>query len=208
MTKCLIIWGAGGHGKVVLDAAKAMQCFESIIVVDDDVAKLDGHMAGVRIGKADELHRWAGGKFAIAIGDNGVRSRCFFRARQLGLTAATIVHPSAAISDSAVIGAGTVILPGAIVNACATIGSNCIVNTGAIIEHDCSIGDHVHIAPRVVIGGAARVGRLSLVGLGAVLLPGCLIGEHATVGAGSVVLKEVPAHATAIGVPSKVIVHA
>jgi acetyltransferase-like isoleucine patch superfamily enzyme len=79
------------------------------------------------------------------------------------------------------------------------------VNTAAIIEHDCVIGDHVHISPGVALGGGVRIGALAHLGLGAIALPGAAIGERAVVGAGSVVLKTVPPATTVVGVPARVL---
>lgn len=209
MNNLLLIWGGGGHGKVVLDIARSTGRFEHIAFLDDDRAR-----AGVAfcdcplLGGPEQLPRFVESDFVVALGDNRTRARCFARALRNGLWPAALVHSSAVISPSAEIRPGTVVLPGAIVNAGVVVGENCIINSGAVIEHDCRIEAHVHIAPRAVLGGGVSVGPFSHVGMGAIVLPGARVGEESVVGAGAVVLKEAPAHCTVVGVPAKVLSHA
>jgi acetyltransferase EpsM len=204
MNSLLLIWGAGGHGKVVLDVARSTGRFERIAFLDDDDTKAGLTFCDCQIEVGhEELHRFTGSGFVIAVGDNRTRARCFSRALGNGLSPAALVHSTAVIAPSASIGSGTVVMPGAIVNAGAVIGEDCIINTGAIVEHDCRIESHVHISPRVVLGGAVSVGSFAHVGIGAVVLPGAVVGEAAIVGAGAVVLKEAPARCTVVGVPAK-----
>jgi acetyltransferase EpsM len=207
MNNLLLIWGAGGHGKVVLDVARSTELFEHILFLDDDVTRSGVSFYDCQvIGGPVELNRFIGSAFVIAVGPNRTRARCFDRACANGLQPAALIHRTAIVSPSATVGAGTVVMPGAIINAGAVIGENCIINTGAIVEHDCQVADHVHISPRVALGGGVTVGPYAHVGIGAVVLPGAIIGEEATVGAGAVVLKGAPAHSTVVGVPAKAVV--
>ena len=205
----LIIWGAGGHGKVVLDIARAMALFAEIVFVDDACTSSGQSFCGCQLLPSSEGMEAlkAGGhtSFIVAIGDNHLRERCFQEGLQHGLDGATLIHPSAVVSGSAHIGAGTVVMPRVVVNAEAVIGNNCILNTGVIVEHDCHIGDHVHLAPGVILGGNATVETYALLGIGTIVLPGGTIGEAATIGAGAVVLDSAPAAATSVGVPAKVL---
>jgi sugar O-acyltransferase (sialic acid O-acetyltransferase NeuD family) len=206
MSSLLLIWGAGGHGKVVLDIARSMGHLERMLFLDDSPARAGITFSDCPIlGGPEELYRFKGAAFVVAVGDNRARSQCFNRALDAGLLPTPIVHPGAVLSPSVCIGPGTVVMPGVIINAGAVIGENCIINTGAIIEHDCRIDAHVHISPRVVLGGGVTVGRYAHVGIGAVVLPGAAIGEEAVVGGGAVVLKEAPARCTVVGVPAKVL---
>ena len=204
--KQLLLWGAGGHAKVVLDCAVAARAFQDIAFIDDaPIGEFCGHpVLGTRALLAAVL-RQGYSEILVSIGDNSIRAACFALALEHGLAGAIIIHPSATVSPSASIAAGTVIMPGAIVNAGARIGRNCIVNTAAIIEHDCIIGDHVHISPGVALGGGVRIGAMAHLGLGAIALPGAAIGERAIVGAGSVVLKTVAPATTVVGVPARVL---
>ena len=204
MSRILLIWGAGGHGKVVLDIARSTERFEGIMFLDDNPARAGKRFCNCPLmGGPEDLHRFAGSAFVVAVGDNHDRAECFRRALRHGLLAAALIHPTAVISPSASIQGGTVVMPGVIVNAGAVIGANCIINTGAIVEHDCRIDDHVHISPRVVLGGGVSVGPLAHVGIGAVVLPRATVGEESVVGAGALVLREAPAGCTVVGVPAK-----
>ena len=205
----LIIWGAGGHGKVILDIARATGLFCEIAFVVDSHAALGG-----RLGDCDILLSFEGfealkardyGYFVVAIGDNRVREGCFQGGIDRGFDPAALIHPAAVVSASAHIGDGTVVMPRAVVNADAVIGRNCILNTGVIVEHDCHIGDHVHLAPGVVLGGGVAVEPYALLGIGTIALPGTKIGAGAVVGAGAVILDSVPPGATSVGVPAKVL---
>ena len=206
MAKQLIIWGAGGHGKVVRDVALSAAQFEDLVFFDDDPVK-DGTtfcdcpvLAGLH-----HLDQLAGSAFMAAVGDNRIRARCYGQAINSGLTPAVLIHRSAVISPSAMIASGTVVMAGVVVNAGATISENCIINTGAVVEHDCIIDAHVHISPRVALGGGVSVGEFAHVGIGAIALPGARVGERSTVGAGAVVVKDAPADCTVVGIPAKVL---
>src|SRR4051794_8602217 len=184
------LWGAGGHGKVVLDIARNCAQFESICFFDDHRDKQGTRFCGYAVvGGQTELRLFAMNWFLVALGNNRARSRCFELASKADLKPRVLIHSSAAVSPSASIGAGTVIMPGAIINAGASIGQNCIINTGAIIEHDCETGAHVHISPRVVLGGGVIIHDYVHVGIGATILPWTTIGQESVVGAGAVVLE-------------------
>lgn len=202
----LVIWGAGGHAKVVLDTARASDRFRSVSFLDDDRTRAGSTFCGYPVvGGREVLDAYAGCAFIVAVGHNHARMLCFERALNVGLVATTLTHPSAVIAPSAVIGKGTLVMPGAIINADAIVGENCILNSGAIVEHDCVLEDGVHVAPGAVLGGAVHVGRMAQVGLGAVVLPGGRVGREALIGAGAVVLRDAPECSVVAGVPAKVL---
>jgi acetyltransferase EpsM len=203
----LLLWGSGGHGRVVLDIVRALDRYSGIAFVDDDAASVEKELAGCRIlGSLRELDSPAlrdCSAIVVAIGLNQARARCFAFARSQGWDLATLIHPTAVVSPSARLGAGTVVMPRAVVNAGAEIGENCIINTAAVVEHDCRVGDHVHLSPGVILGGAVTVDSFVHMGLGSIALPGSTIGEGAVVGAGAVVLRSVQRGETAVGVPAR-----
>jgi acetyltransferase EpsM len=205
--KPLILWGAGGHAAVVLDIVDARGCFDPVALVDDgqpDCSSLPAPLLGssrVLLNMPEGMNC----EFVVSIGDNQARARCFEAGLRAGRIPATLIHPSAIVSPSAVIGAGTVVMARAVINARAVIGQNCIVNTGAVVEHDCLVADHVHIGPGVLLGGGVQIQPYVSMGLGAIALPRAMIGDSAIIGAGSVVLDLIPALATAVGVPARIV---
>jgi acetyltransferase EpsM len=203
----LLLWGASGHGKVVLDVAKAMGAFDTISFIDDACYDPGREFCGCRVSEAPRYLDSLGGavrsQYLVSIGQNVTRAKCFGRALDYGLLPATLIHPSAIVSESARIADGTVVMPRVVINADAQIGRNCIINTAAVVEHDCRIGDHVHLSPGVLLGGNVIVHSFAHVGIGAIALPGAEIGEGAIVGAGAVVLDSVPPGATVVGVPAR-----
>lgn len=200
MNKSVLLLGAGGHARVLIDLLLQQQVnivglvapvigdtpeFHNIehFLSDDDVFQFD----------AAEI------ELVNAIGsipnDNSLRQRLYEHFKQAGYIFRRITAPSAVVSQFAILHQGVQLLPGCIVNA-AEIKENSIVNTGAIIEHDVKIGRHCHIAPGAVICGGVIVSDNVHVGAGATIIQGIEVGEGAIIGAGSVVTKDVPAKAT------------
>ncbi len=204
--KNLLIWGAGGHGKVVLDVARSMGTFDRIAFFDDSSEMLRTVAdTTVLSGTIAEARNSGFNLFIVAIGPNTTRAHRFREAMAAGLTPASCIHPTAWISPAAVVGKGTVVMPGVVVQVDALVGENCILNTGAIVEHDCIVADHVHLSPAVTLCGKVTVGSFTHLGAGVTVIPGTSIGARAVVGAGAVVLQEIPSDSTAVGVPARVI---
>jgi sugar O-acyltransferase (sialic acid O-acetyltransferase NeuD family) len=208
----LVLWGASGHGKVVLDVARAMGGFETISFIDDACEEFGREFCDCQVFRAShylQLLKDKGcSRYVVSIGSNEMRAACFQRAFDHGLLPATLVHPSAVISESARLEDGTVVMAKVVINAGAQIGKNCILNTAAVVEHDCRVGDHVHLSPGVLLGGGVTVHSFAHVGIGAIALPGSEIGEGAIVGAGAVVLDSVPSGTTVVGIPARVLARA
>jgi sugar O-acyltransferase (sialic acid O-acetyltransferase NeuD family) len=173
-----------------------MNVFDRIAFHDDDPAIPTPSIA--------ELSRTGFEEFIIAIGANATRALCFEEAIRAGFRLALCIHPTAWISPEASIGEGTVVMARAVVQSNARIGKNCIINTGAIVEHDCIVGDHTHLSPSVTLGGAVTVGEYVHMGIGAIAIPGSRIGDRSIIGAGAVVLREIPSDVTALGIPARV----
>jgi len=203
----LLIAGAGGHGRVVADAAQANGSWSRIAFLDDRFpgsGKAGAWQVVGRLGDADSLlDRYSA--IVVALGDNEKRLRWIDHYRKQGFDLPIVIHPRAVVSAYSDIGEGSVILSQAVVNTGARLGVGCIVNTSAIIEHDCRVSDGVHISPGACLAGNVSVGRCSWVGIGASIRQGIVIGEAVMVGAGAAVVSDLPSGITAIGVPAKAV---
>lgn len=194
----LLVIGAGGHASVVVDAAQVAG-IEVMRVVGDANGRLE--MLGVPIAPTAEGADADG--FIVAVGDNLVRAKLFAEYTALGLTPASVIHPSAVIAPGVVVGDGTFVAAGVVINTGASIGSNAILNTNSTVDHDCVIGDHVHIGPMAGLCGGVHVGEGTLIGAGCSIIPTRSVGDWAVVGAGSAVVGDVPAGVTCAGVPAR-----
>lgn len=200
----LVILGAGGHGRVVADAARAAAM--DIAGFLDDACEPgdkrgDWPVLG-RDGRLDDAEFVSGHLFVVGIGDNAVRRE---RAKALaasGAEFATVCHPAATVAPDVRIGAGTVLFAGCVVNTGSVLGDFVVVNTRASVDHDAQIGDGVHVGPGAVLAGTVRCDAEAFVGSGAVVLPGISVGARALVGAGAVVTRDVLPDAQVVGVPA------
>lgn len=194
------LFGASGHGKVIKDILNANGLKVKAFVDDNPNVK--------ECGGRPVVHDAAGlSPMIVSIGVNKVRKMIVERlwSGNPMIRFATAIHPSAVISPSAKIGEGSVVMAGAVVNADAVIGKHCIVNTGATIDHDCVVEDYCHVAPGAHICGGTQIGEGTWIGVGTSIIQCLNIGKNCMIGAGSVVVKDVPDNVTAFGCPAKVI---
>lgn len=206
MTKpVLAILGASGHGKVVADLAEMLGY--KVYFYDDAYPtktelehwKIVGTFSDLLLSDISDCEVF------VAIGNYEVRKQKCNELIQHGFSLATLVHPTATISQYAKIDAGTVLLAGATINAFAEIGHGCIINTSAVIEHDTKIGEYSHICPNTALAGAVKIGKCCWIGIGSQVIQLTSVGDYTLVGAGSVVVKDLPANVTAFGSPAVVV---
>lgn len=200
-----VILGAGGHAKVVLEAFPWE--LSSVGMLDDDPRKEGYTYLGVPvIGPMSMLREFVGKKFIIAIGSVGhvtKRRELWQLALGAGLEPMGWLNSAGSlISKTAVLGPGTFVGPGAILGAGVEIGYNVIINSRALVEHDCTVGNHTHVASGAILCGGVQVGEGAHIGAGSVVLQGLSIGDGAVLGAGAVLLSSVPAGEVYVGIPA------
>ena len=200
----IVIFGAGGHGKVVLDILSEMGA-DVIGFIDDDKRKKSTKISGVEVLGDLSTVKNRNLKVALGIGDNIARCKVFKKAQALGLKMASAIHPKAVVSQDAQIKEAVVIMPGAVVNAGAILEDGAVVNTAATVDHDCRLERFCQVWPGAHLAGNVRVGEFSYVGTGASVIQNIRIGKNVMIGAGAVVVRDVPDDVTAVGVPARVL---
>jgi len=201
----LIVIGAGGHARIVIDTAEDIG-YKIYGIIDIYYKGQEEIILNYPVlGDFSFLNDLDPNKFilALSIGDNSERATYFKKSLKSDFQVATIIHPTAIVSKNAEIDSGVFIGSGAIINAKAKIGKNTIVNTGAIIEHEVEIGNHSHIGPGSRIAGRVRIGEQTFVGIGTSIIDKITIGEKVIIGVGSVILNDIEPNSTVVGIPGK-----
>lgn len=210
MTMSVLVLGAGGHAKVLIEALLHSGAMIAGIT-DPNTALKGSELLGVPvIGSDDAVDAFPPSEILLANGLGSVglptgRIQLFDRFRKRGYGFATIIHPSAVVASDAEMGEGVQIMAGSVIQPGCRIGCNAIVNTRASVDHDCKIGNHAHIAPGVTLSGGVIVGEAAHIGTGATVIQGIGIGSYSLIGAGSVVIEDIRERVSAVGVPARVI---
>ena len=202
--KSLAVLGASGHGKVIADIAECCG-WQAIEFYDDAWPSLQNNGAWNVVGDTGALktHLKNYDGAIVAIGNNEIRSQKMRELLDAGAQIVSLIHPSAVVSRYAALGPGSVVMAGVVVNPDVTIGESAILNTCCSVDHDCELGDAVHVSPGACLAGGVCVGNNSWIGIGATVRQGIHIGSNVMVGAGAAVVSDLPDGVTAIGVPAR-----
>lgn len=200
----MLIMGAGGHGMVVADIARAMGHNE-ICFLDDRWPGLEHVLKWPVIGKFNDLSGVLRptDQVIAAIGDNARRLALHRSLSQRGVSIPVLRHPASVVSDDAQVGSGSVVMALVAVNPSAVIGEAAILNTACSIDHDNFIEDGVHVSPGAHLAGGVNVGSCSWIGIGSSIREGITIGPGSMIGAGSVVVRDVPPASKVAGNPAR-----
>ncbi|MGL5255767.1 MAG: acetyltransferase [Proteocatella sp.] len=206
--KPVIVLGAGGHAKVLINSL-IQQGIEIIGITDNDKAKHSKMILGKEIIGSDELiYKYSSKDIWLvngigSINSMNLRQNIYFKFKQEGYFFSEVIHPDTIIAKNVKISEGVQIMAGAIIQPGCVIGENTIINTKSAIDHDCIISRNVHIAPGCTLCGGIYVGESTHIGTGTVIVQNKRIGNNVLLGAGSLVLDDIDPNIIAFGMPAK-----
>ena len=172
--------------------------YKEIVFLDNDLTISE--CAGFRVTGSDSMAAELDGDLFVAVGNGKVRKNLMDANSNRHFP--ILVHPNAVIAKNTVIGDGTVIMAGTVINPGAKIGRGCIINTCSSVDHDCVIGDFVHIAVGSHLSGTVKVGDATWIGAGATVSNNVSICGRCMIGAGAVVVDDITESGTYMGVPA------
>ena len=205
MNKPIIIIGNGGHASILTEILLTQHAK----IIGFTAPQLEkNHFDLPYLGPDDIVLQYDKSEVELVLGigmvdPNSLRAKIYQHFTQLGYHFKSVIHPTAIIAPSVTLGKGIQIMAGTIAQTNVKIADNTIINTGAQIDHDCMIGEHVHIAPGTVLSGAVTIGEGTHIGTGVTVIQNITIGKNCLIGAGAVVVKNVADNKTAYGVPAK-----
>lgn len=182
----VVILGAGGHAKSIID-----------IIENQNKIKISGICSDDEIGSQIREYEILGDNAILeALYENGLRNiiigfgslrrppkrdEIYSKLKNIGFSFPKIICPTANIEKSAAIGEGTQIFMGSNICSDVQIAENCIINTGSIVSHDCNLSRNVHLTPGAVLAGYVNIGKNTLIGMLSSVYLGINIGENVIV---------------------------
>lgn len=206
----MIIVGAGGHARSVLDILiendeyDILGCLDPVYSEEKQILCMEGINV---IGTDEDMKRFFDSgcrHIFIAIGNPKIRKRLYEKAVAMGYKPVNAISQYARISRYARIGFGNCVMAGAVINVNCRIGNACIINTNSSLDHDCRVSDYVHVAPGVAVSGTTTIGEGTHIGTNAAVIDGITIGQWSYIGAGAAVVKDIPDSVMAYGVPARI----
>lgn len=210
MMKNLIIFGAGGFGREVAWLVERINKVEPtwnlLGFMDDNDSIQDTEINGYKVlGRTSDINKYSDAYFVCAVGASKIREKIVSNMKKINpdVKFGSVIDPSVELSDLVTIGEGTIICAHTIITVNISIGKHVIINLDCTIGHDAVLDDFVTLYPSVNVSGTTNIGHCSELGTGMQIIQGKTVGEYAIVGAGAVVVKDIPARCTAVGSPAK-----
>jgi len=194
----ILIIGGGGHAKMCLGVIQQMSKYEVVGIVDSNLEKGSQVYGFPVLGNEDELeYLFNTGITHAIIGFANihkpiVRQALYEKLVKIGFNMPNMIHKTAIVEPSAILGNGNLIMAGAIIGIDVVIKNNCILNAGCIISHDCFLSDNVHVAPGAILAGSVNIGVNTTIGMGVTVYMKVSIGENCTIYNGNDVFTNLP----------------
>lgn len=194
--KPIIVLGAGGHAKVLIDAIR-LSGTEIIGITDPSGVKGSEYFGVKVLGDDSQVLNYLPNELELVNGigsmpNNSVRRILNENMMSKGYLFGKVIHPSAVIASDVKISDGVQIMAGVVIQPSVKIGNSCIINTGVNIDHDCVIHDDCHLAPGVTLSGNVTIGQQTHIGTGTSIIQDIAIGRNCVIAAGSIIYKDVP----------------
>ena len=210
MMKDLIIFGASGFGREVAWAVergnKITPTWNLLGFMDDDDSIQGTVINGYKVlGKTADVGMYSDAYFVVAVGASRVREKIVNNMKEVNpdIKFGTVIDPSVEMSDLVSIGEGTIICAHTIITVNISIGSHVIINLDCTVGHDAILQDFVTLYPSVNVSGITNIGYAVELGTGLQIIQGKSVGDYSVVGAGAVIVKDIPPKCTAVGSPAK-----
>lgn len=203
--KEVVIFGTGGHAKVIYDILSIQKVYRVVSFIS--LNEVINQFKSIPHISQRDFERSGFEAGIVAVGDNFARNQVvnFIKSVKPNFEFITAVHHSSTIAADVTIGSGTVVMAGAVINSDSKIGSHVIINTASTVDHDCDIGQFSSIAPGCTLGGNVSVSEFTAVSLGSKIIHGIQIGSHTVIGAGSVVVNDIDNLKIAYGNPCRIV---
>jgi len=202
----LLICGTRSFAAEVADLVSEIPELELRGFVENmDRSRCDQPFEGLPVHWVDDIAPLAESHLAVCALATTHRSRFTRQVQELGMRAATVVHPTARIAPTATLGPGTIASAGVIVGAHTRVGDHVLLNRGSLVGHHTEIGAHSSVMPGANVAGNCRLAEAAFVGMGALVLDNLTVGAHSVVAAGSVVTRDVPERVQVMGAPARVV---
>ncbi len=211
MQKKIVVVGASGHAKVIIDILEREGKYIIIGLIDSYKEKGKKTFGYAILGTEKIIPQLIKDEnlfgAVLAIGDNNIRKELFYKIEKIqpNFNYVNAIHPKAVIGTKVKIGKGVVIMPGVIVNTQSKIDDFCILNTKSTLDHECKMKKFSSLGPGTNVGGNVKIGECTAISLGAKVIENIIIGAHTVVGAGSLVIRDIDNNKVAFGVPAKII---